>query len=410
MDTFASRRRDAWLCLSGFHGRHEPAGVHNRLRTGQRQAPGSGLSRVGSLLVGVVSNLLRPAVALRANTEHKIVASAAVPCLTAVSCASHVPVAAPDAPTGSEPDASATTSRGSGEATAADAAPDAPTSPAGALPAVEATVSPASTGSASTTTTATPDEEPSPSLRLDPQAPADGVGFVWRRPEAGIVPAVYPLCSADQRSWDDRCVPPSVRHDSDAGQAAGTYERPRMTQRVLGFEIWCRSTVAPCDCLLSVMKWPLDYMGADPICVRNEYILRSQAHTEEPDPPAGLRGVHGWHNCVTSIDPLQRSWYLDSFNDVGKRLSDSGVSLAQRCREVLPADVELETLRQWLSVSDGLLSEPQRFGNDCDAWAAHIQADPAVGLYPQCFMSSRLAEEWMEHHYNVDELHHTPSC
>ena len=46
-----------------------------------------------------------------------------------------------------------------------------------------------------------------------------------------------------------------------------------------------------------------------------------------------------------------------------------------KCRVVLPPDVELETRTRRFS------EEPERFGNDCDAWAQWVRERPkALGL------------------------------
>ena len=110
-------------------------------------------------------------------------------------------------------------------------------------------------------------------------------------------------------------------------------------------------------------------------------------------PPSDIEDRHGWHLCATVIDPAVPENPL-------VRLSQTGITLAEQCRAVLPADVELETRAPRDEV------QPERFGSDCGAWAAWVQ-DEYRG---ECDRLSRLAEEWMEHHHATSERYYAMSC
>ena len=99
---------------------------------------------------------------------------------------------------------------------------------------------------------------------------------------------------------------------------------------------WCfNQPRGNCTWLLHQMKWALDFLGAHPWCVLNEYQDRANAYG------AGSRGTrvmnrHGWHNCATVIDPLVTSPPPGRTNDAGLLLSGT-VTLAEQCRIVLPS-------------------------------------------------------------------------
>ena len=145
------------------------------------------------------------------------------------------------------------------------------------------------------------------------------------------------------------------------------------------------------------MKWALDYLGAHPWCVIQEYIdqivasdlLWSQGYQSVPP---DFRDQNGWHLCPTVIDPAVSE-------NPRVRLSQTGITLAEQCRVVLPADVELETRFRRDAPA-------QRFGSDCDAWATWAQSEDS-GV---CNRSARLAEEWMEHHHDTSERYYRPEC
>ena len=246
-------------------------------------------------------------------------------------------------------------------------------------------------------------------------------------PQAGMIPRAnpywdYPNC-APGPPWPSDCYPPSeweVPQDpSGCGVSGRTFrpdlgvggicagsradERPRWTRDVARWTTWCFDQPrGNCTWLLFEMKWALDYLGAHPWCVLNEYQDRAAAYG------AGRRGNtvrngHGWHNCATVIDPLVRDTTPGRTSDAGLLLSDT-VSLAEQCRIVLPPDVELETRTRRFS------EEPERFGSDCDAWAQWVQGRPKAWDWRDCDRSARIAEEWMEHHHATPERYFNVTC
>ena len=225
----------------------------------------------------------------------------------------------------------------------------------------------------------------------------------------------YPTCASDP-PWPRSCYPPSEwETPQDLSDCYSPYpdegvggicvsrsptETPRQTSDVTQWTAWCSSSWHPisCEYLLSQMKWSLDYLGAHPWCVIQQYfdriavsdLLWSQGYES---PPYAIEDRHGWHLCPTVIDPAVAGNAL-------ARLSQTGISLEEQCRAVLPSDVELETRAPFKEV------QPERFGSDCSAWAAWVQ-----DRYPgPCARSARLAEEWMEHHYNTPERFFAVYC
>lgn len=243
-------------------------------------------------------------------------------------------------------------------------------------------------------------------------------------PEAGMIPRDlpywdYPAC-APGPPWPSDCYPPSEweapQDLSDcvhsaypdegaggvcAGRRAG--ETPRWTRDVARWTSWCFDQPrGNCTWLLHEMKWALDYLGAHPWCVLDEYQDRADAYG------AGARGTgvknrHGWHNCATVVDPPAGGTPPGRANHAGPLLS-AGTTLAEQCRTVLPAGVQLEARVRRRS------EQPERFGSDCDAWAEWVQSRPGAEDWRDCDRSARLAEEWMEHHYATPERYFPASC
>ena len=163
------------------------------------------------------------------------------------------------------------------------------------------------------------------------------------------------------------------------------------------------------------MYQALDYLGADPICVLNEYSKKADYFLSQGSGANNsyAKNNFGWHLCATVIDPIVGEMPSgDRDNDVGLRLSDTpGITLAERCRIVL-ADpfpgIHLEA-RPTIGERKAEIS-PSQFGQDCDAWAAYIIEKGPARSAPACNASSSLAEEWMEHHHNQHEHYHRPHC
>ena len=267
-------------------------------------------------------------------------------------------------------------------------------------------------------TTAAPDPDPGP-------APEGGHPPL---PSAGMVPRDepywgYPTCGASP-PWSSDCYPPSeweVPQDltdcftplPDAGVSGICASRrpdgpphqelPRQTRDVIDWTNWCQASWHPlsCEFVLFQMKWSLDYLGAHPWCVLQQYYNRMAAHDDVWNRgaplPADMRNHHGWHLCPSVIDPGQDA-------DPRRRLSETGISVAEQCRIVLPANVQLEDRPRRVNI------EPQRFGSDCDAWAEWVENRPIARDWRDCDRSARLAEEWMEHHHGTPEHYAVVTC
>ena len=248
-------------------------------------------------------------------------------------------------------------------------------------------------------------------LAYEPPEPEANQYGDWVPPQAGMVPTVFPTC--EEPPYDETCLPPTAwerGEDIEVGVRVRG-ELPRKTDQIAEWTRWCYRTISPnasCDSLLSRMKWPLDYLGAHPLCVLPLYTGRVETYARSSSAThSSTAEQYGWQNCATVIDPLlpnppQRD------NDIGWRLSDTGISLADRCRAVLPEDVELEGGRPF--VDFGVYGEPKRFGNDCDAWAADRGSRPRAETTPQCWFSALLAQEWLEHYYQMPEDYYYIGC
>ena len=220
--------------------------------------------------------------------------------------------------------------------------------------------------------------------------------------------------------WPSDCYPPSEWEvpqdlsdcraapipDAGVGGICASHEppeTPRQTRDVAEFTTACEAAWHPisCEYLLFEMKWALDYLGAHPWCVLQQYYDRLAAHDDIWNNgaalPPDMRNRHGWHRCPTVIDPGQR-------DDPRRRLSETGITLAEQCRRVLPADVELEARTRRIS------EEPQRFGSDCDGWAEWVEDRPQARDWRACDRSARLAEEWMEHHHRTPQRYFVVTC
>ena len=232
----------------------------------------------------------------------------------------------------------------------------------------------------------------------------------WVEPYAGYVPPVHP-----------DTPPPAWERGEDISFVMDVVETPRLTgpDRVPVAE-WLASVGGTVfeynQWLLFNMKWALDYLGADPVCIANEYrarVVASNAAVTGPGQlePRELRDQYGWQNCATVIDP-----FIDGVerpdgraNDVGLRLSDTGLTLAERCRAVLPADVQLDKEWRPSGPQQGFYFELGHAG--CDAWADWAATHHCCQVRaPKCHDSAHLAEEWLEHHIGLPENYPRVSC
>lgn len=227
---------------------------------------------------------------------------------------------------------------------------------------------------------------------------------VWTPPQAGDVPVPLPECSEDRSTWTSDCTPPSGWEwgEWEPG-GAWPQETPRYTALTVGWWNWCLTlTVAggggvPCAQLWNLMKWPLDYLGANPECIDSEYRRRALRYTRSSNPRNSWSEDDGWANCATVIDPIVGTPPAGRSNDVGYRLSDTGLTLAERCRTVLPEDVMLET-----GGATPTRFKPGHAG--CEAWAEWVE-DVMPTTKQGCFRSFLLANEWMQHHHGVHQLY-----
>ena len=228
----------------------------------------------------------------------------------------------------------------------------------------------------------------------------------WTPPAAQVLPEVVALCGTDGTTWVvGACTPPGTWATGTYSPDRLSYEVPRAVDGLAEFLDACNAVRdAPCRSMLSRMKWPIDYLGARPSCVLHEYTRRLEHFARTKDFASGSASERfGWHNCVTAIDPPAAGAALtDDGNDIGVRLSDTEATLAERCRLVLPEDVQLETK------FNRVFTRFEAGHAGCDAWAAWIEeaiATPRRGVSeePTCWRSVNLAQEWMEHHHDVPE-------
>ena len=232
----------------------------------------------------------------------------------------------------------------------------------------------------------------------------------------------HPTCAVEP-PWDSGCYPPtewerppdlddcySPSPDGRVCPGRQPHETPRLTEDVARWTSWCFNLPStPCRQMLFKMKQALDFLGAHPWCVLNQYADKANIYTSPQRPPRHIHDLHGWHNCATVIDPIVGTPDPGRDNDDGVLLSHSGISLAEQCRRVLPPDVALErTPRRFTDEVQSF--DPGHAG--CDAWAAWVETRDYGGAkdFRVCDRAARLAEEWMEHHYNIPEFYYTPGC
>ena len=228
-----------------------------------------------------------------------------------------------------------------------------------------------------------------------------------------MVPEPWPVCESETPPWPSECTPPAEwqRGDGTVNPDDRANDVPRQSPIVVAWSNDCFDTgwgVGNCRWLLHEMHQALDYLGADPICVANEYRAKFDYYLRAgsgANASYALR-TFGWHNCSTVIDPLLGNPPAERVNDIGWRLSDTGLSLADRCRAVLTdpfPDLDLET-------RGNSVIQPTQFGSDCDAWADYIEGKRVFSSFRVCAASMSLAEEWMEHVHGQPESYFRPYC
>ena len=306
------------------------------------------------------------------------------PTTTAPEPAAPEPEPEPEPEPGPEPEATPTTTAPEPEPT--------PTTTTAPEPEPTPTTTTAPEPETTPTTTTAPEPAPTttapePEPTLDPvQAQVAawedvraGVqeGAVWTEP-GGARPLVHP--ETPETSWDAGTWDP-VRYSDD---------RPRRSENVQSWVDWC-GDYSGCDWLLAQMTWPLDYLAADEVCVVEVYAVR--AREEASDYRDGLRGEYGWHRCASLIDPRQPD---------GRLLSEQpGITMADRCRAVLPADIDLQYY-------EGGRTAARRGGLSCDEWGAW--AESRRTSYETCDHSGQLAAQWLEHYIGMPESEGPIGC
>ena len=256
-----------------------------------------------------------------------------------------------------------------------------------------------------TTTTTAPPEPEQPTEEPEAEATVETSNSDWVAPYVGLVPEVHP--DTPPTSWERGDLQPGVR----------PLETPRSTGtdriQVAEWINWMGTDNTYTQWLMYNMKWALDYLGAHPACIINTYYSRvitsNETTVSGQAEPTYLRDQYGWYNCATVIDPLIPGIAVpeDRENDIGLRLSDTpGITLAERCRSVLPEDVQLEEFRTRSDAEGKLVGyyydlEPGHAG--CNDWAEWVESGYWYPQYPKCTASARLASEWMEHHRGAPE-------
>ena len=202
-------------------------------------------------------------------------------------------------------------------------------------------------------------------------------GAVWTEP-GGARPPTHP--ETPEPTWDAGTWEPGTHPD----------DRPRRSENVQSWVDWC-GDYAGCDWLLAQMTWALDHLAADEICVVEVYAVR--AREESTNYRDSLPGEYGWHQCASVIDPRQPD---------GRLLSEQpGITVTDRCRAVLPADIELE-------YNEGGRRDARRDGLSCDEWGAWAESRRTG--YETCDHSALLAEEWLEHYIGMPESYARLGC
>ena len=204
--------------------------------------------------------------------------------------------------------------------------------------------------------------------------------------------------NGQQNCWRTETQPPSWERGTDDPDSGHPDDSPRETAEVIEWIDWCYSNYGGnkgCEWMLFHMVWALDYLGAESACVLDNYRERIQ-RGNNPDVAeryhdGSLVGRLGWHKCASVINPIQAD---------GRPLSEHGLTMAERCRAVLPDDVELET---------GYRRDEIRRNASCNEWGAWVESIRS-GASRDCVNSARLAEEWLEHHIGMPELFYNIRC
>ena len=208
-------------------------------------------------------------------------------------------------------------------------------------------------------------------------------------PYAGCVPDVHP--ETPELSWaldpSGQTRPPTPEGLPDFSPVgAGTGDLPRPTPELVEWtDDVCLASGTPayvCSLVLHQSVWALDYLGASQDCI----IAEMTAQVE-------LRHATGGR---TTISELERGWFLcpsvilpDADTFTYATVPEDGTTfnaeeMAQRCRDVLPADVDLE----WGAA-------------DCDTWGLAVLSHVGGVWMTVDAAAELLAGEWMQHYHGA---------
>ena len=252
---------------------------------------------------------------------------------------------------------------------------------------------------------------------VDPD-PVVGPDLVWVVPYAGFVPVVHP--DTPSLSW-------VLGHDAPTPEGLPALvpthaggDMPRPTPGLVEWSRWCVATATIGQCALALHQsvWGLDYLGASESCVIDQMTRQINGFVDWGT--AVFQSGSGWFRCPSVVLPDPAG--AGDFPLVVQ-------SLADRCREVLPPDVDLVASRfQMVGGGDPTQMTPEEIaaaiggdpaqmtadelsvhfervpvpGAGCDEWAQHEMLLGGVPEYlPLQHMVRYLVVEWMQHHYGA---------
>ena len=210
----------------------------------------------------------------------------------------------------------------------------------------------------------------------------------WSPPQAGSVPLLDAAVAAPWWVTGQRIGAPVP--EALAGALPGATwqgQTPAARAEVVEWAQGCVQMLEPlpaaaqrCAAMLHDMVWALDYLGASPQCVLEQYTVKAQQILW-----SGHWSGYGWHRCATVINPDP----------------SSGTSLEVLCLLALPADVSLEPRVRLLFDPESFVfygsSDPQ-YLLTCNDWSFWERV-ASGGSLSSCRTAGLLAEQWMQHYY-----------
>ena len=207
-------------------------------------------------------------------------------------------------------------------------------------------------------------------------------------PTPGVCPTFHP--ETPELSWaldpSGQTRPPTPEGLPDfAPGGAGTGDLPRPTPELVDWtnDVCLASGAGSSACarVLHQSVWALDYLGASQDCIIAE--MTAQVNLFDPNGRTSISELErGWFLCPSVILPDADTFTYATVPEDGTTFNAE--DMAQRCREVLPADVELE----WGAA-------------DCDAWGIAVLRHAGGVWMTVDFAAELLAEEWLQHHYGA---------